>query len=173
MKGKILVAYATRSGSTAGVAAAVAKALSGTGLEVDLCAIDEVRDISIYGAAVIGAPIHVGRWVSEARYFLDANAAELRYIPVACFATCMSIVRKAGPDGKPPQVWLRAVKRVVEPVDSAVFSGAFDRSKEAWHWRVLTKLVGVPQGDFRDYDKINAWAARVGGLLVQAAANDS
>ena len=46
MNGPVLVTYATRSGSTAGIAEAIAKTLADKGLPVDVCPMHEVKDIS-------------------------------------------------------------------------------------------------------------------------------
>jgi menaquinone-dependent protoporphyrinogen oxidase len=70
MSEKILVAYATRAGSTGEVAQAVAETLRQEGLDVDLRRAREVADVNPYRAVVLGAPIRAFRWMPEAMRFL-------------------------------------------------------------------------------------------------------
>jgi len=54
MKNKILIAYASKTGSTAGVADRLGQTLSQSGLTVDVRPINEVSDLAPYGAVVLG-----------------------------------------------------------------------------------------------------------------------
>nr|HQD26703.1 flavodoxin domain-containing protein [Methanoculleus thermophilus] len=65
MAERILVAYATRYGSTADVAEAIGDELRKSGADVDVKPVGEVRDLSLYRAAVIGSPIYMGKWLPE------------------------------------------------------------------------------------------------------------
>lgn len=56
MTSTVLVAYATRYGSTPEVADAVGDRLRAAGLEVEVRPVDGVRSLDGYTAAVIGAP---------------------------------------------------------------------------------------------------------------------
>ena len=57
MSASVLVAYATRYGSTQEVAEAVAATLRERGLEVDIQPMREVRALDQYRAVVLGAPL--------------------------------------------------------------------------------------------------------------------
>ena len=50
MNKKILVTYASRAGSTAGVAEAIGKTLTGKGLQVDVLPMEAVKDLASYKA---------------------------------------------------------------------------------------------------------------------------
>jgi len=52
--GRVLVAYATRFGSTRDVAEAVASSLRAARLEADVAPVKEVRGLEGYGAVVLG-----------------------------------------------------------------------------------------------------------------------
>ena len=63
---KILVAYASRAGSTGGVAEAIGKTLADGGMSVDVRRMNDIREITPYGAVVAGSAIR-GRtvaWIS-------------------------------------------------------------------------------------------------------------
>jgi menaquinone-dependent protoporphyrinogen oxidase len=67
MTAPVLVAYATRYGSTQEVAETVATMLRVRGLEVDIQPMQEVRTLEGYRAVVLGAPLYVGRWHKDAQ----------------------------------------------------------------------------------------------------------
>lgn len=60
---RILVAYASKRGSTAEIAEAVAKTLrEADDLEVDCLESGEVADVSPYDAIVLGSAVYMKRW---------------------------------------------------------------------------------------------------------------
>jgi menaquinone-dependent protoporphyrinogen oxidase len=76
MSKKILVAYASRRGSTSGVAEALGKTLSESSSEVDVYPIQDVQDLGAYQSVVLGSAIQDGKWLPEAIQFLKAHQSE-------------------------------------------------------------------------------------------------
>ena len=170
MAARVLVAYASRYGSTEGVARAVGDVLREKGLEADVVEVSKAAHLETYQAAVIGAPIHAGRWMGEARRFVEANRDQLGRIPTACFATCMCLARDPDRHKRQSESWIPGVKKFIEPVRTAAFAGAMDRSRLPLFWRIATKLIGAPQGDFRNWEAIRAWASALPEVLAGSAA---
>ena len=77
MNDKILVTYASRAGSTAGVAEAIGKILAENGVQVEVSPMNEVYDLSPYRAVVAGSAIQGGKWLPEAMQFMQKNRAVL------------------------------------------------------------------------------------------------
>jgi menaquinone-dependent protoporphyrinogen oxidase len=164
MNDKILVTYATRTGSTQGVAEAIAKTLIENGGKVDLLSMQVVNDLSQYRAVVAGSAIQNRQWLPEAMQFMRTNQADLRLKPFAIFAVCMTLAMRNGEKYR-PQVseWLAPVRSLVPPVDEGIFAGVLDISKipglgDRLKFR-LSVLFGVwSEGDHRDWEAIYAWA---------------
>ena len=86
MSASILVAYATKYGSTQEVAETIAAALREGGQTVDCQPAKEVRSLDGYGAVVLGAPLYMFRWHKDAKNFLSRHRQALTARPVAVFA---------------------------------------------------------------------------------------
>src|SRR4051812_43141259 len=86
MSEAILVAYATRGGSTREVADAIAATLRKKELRVEVRPVEAVDSILPYSAVVLGAPIYYGHWEKEMLRFLGQHTVALISRPVAIFA---------------------------------------------------------------------------------------
>ena len=83
---KVLVAYASKYGSTAEVAESIARVLRSRCVHADVRAAGEVEDIEGYDGVVLGGGIYVGRWHRNAQRFARHFADDLAALPVAVFA---------------------------------------------------------------------------------------
>ena len=63
---KVLIAYASRHGSTKGIAEHIAAKLERTGLDVTLRPVGEADPIDGYDAFVIGSAAYLGGWLDDA-----------------------------------------------------------------------------------------------------------
>jgi menaquinone-dependent protoporphyrinogen oxidase len=144
---KILVAYATRHGSTQEVAETVADTLRAHGADVQLQAARDVRHPARrWDLVVVGAPLYSGRWHRDAHRFLRRHRKELGTVPVAVFGM--------GPRESDPQAWQRSRQQLdralakhdqVNPVAVTVLGGV-DPPKRSRQRR-----------DLRNWDRIEAW----------------
>src|SRR5512142_2665544 len=91
---KILVTYASRFGSTQGIAEAIGAALADGGMSVDVLPMRSVRDLSGYGAVVAGSAINGGEWLPEAMDFVRQHRDELNRKPFAAFLVCMTLTMR-------------------------------------------------------------------------------
>ena len=164
MKERILVAYASEYGSTAGVAEAIGKELCNRGLGVDLRLAKKVADPGSYRAAIVGSPIYKGKWMPEAVKFLQENSTVLSRIPVAYFTVCMTMYDPTEENRRKASAYMDTVYQSVpqvKPVKVGLFAGALDYSKLSWIMRQIIKAKGSPEGDYRDWDSIRSWAANL------------
>ncbi|KAF5067392.1 Flavodoxin domain protein [anaerobic digester metagenome] len=164
MTARILVAFATKYGSTAGVAEAVVKALVGAGLEAVAVEQKAVGSVEGYDGVVLGAPIYMGKPLDLAP-FVAHHAGPLAKMPVAAFAVGLTpVTPKAGQVEQVRTALLNALSPL-EPVATAVFPGALEPSKMGLADRTVVRLMGAPTGDHRDWDAVMAWTRDLAPLL--------
>ena len=83
----VLVAVASKHGSTTEIGAAIADELRAMGLNAEPRDYDEIANLDHYEAAVLGSAIYMGNWLAEAREFVTRNGTELRAMPVWLFSS--------------------------------------------------------------------------------------
>jgi len=171
MSDRILVTYATRLGSTAGVAEAIGQTLAKSGAQVDVRPMAEVEDLSPYQAVVAGSAIRGHELLPEAMQFIRTHQAALLQKPFAAFLVCMTMAMR-NPKGREfAATWLEPVRSLVRPVSEGLFAGVLDIKRiSSFSDRLkfrLSVLFGVwSEGDHRDWDAIRAWAERTRPLLI-------
>jgi menaquinone-dependent protoporphyrinogen oxidase len=168
MSDKILVAFASRTGSTAGVAQAIAEVLIENGAEVDVRPMQEVKDVAPYRAVVAGSAVQGKQWLPEAMQFMQTFRGALSQRPFAAFSVCMTLAIRNGEQYRPQVAeWLSPVRSLVKPVSEGLFAGVLDIGKipslgDRLKFR-LSVVFGVwSEGDHRDWEAIREWAR---GLL--------
>ncbi len=163
MSDKILVAYASKTGSTVGVAEAIGKALVERGAQVDVRRMDEVQDLTPYRAVVLGSAIQDHQWLPEAMTFVRQHRDELARKPVATFLVCMTLAMKNQQYRESVKRWLDPVRALITPVSEGFFAGVLDISKipkfsDRLKFRISVATGVWTEGDHRDWGAIRAWA---------------
>ena len=163
----ILIAYASRAGSTGEVAVAVGKRLSQDGTPVEVCRVGQVSDPGAYRAVVVGSAVRMGQWLPEAVDFVEKYRAVLQQRPTAYF-TCGATLREDTPANRSEmEGYVVPVRQVLEPVAGGIFGGKMDYGKLSLLMRLLIQyMVKVPEGDFRSWATIDAWTDSVRPLLL-------
>lgn len=169
---KILVTYASRNGSTAGVAEAIGKTLAEYGVPVDVMPMQEVKDLAPYRAVVAGSAIQAAQWLPEAMRFVQSHRAELARKPFAAFLVCMTLAMRKGNYLQQVATWLDPVRALVQPVSEGLFAGALDIKKipsfgDRLKFRMSVAMGVWLEGDHRDWNAIHAWAEGLHPLLLQ------
>jgi menaquinone-dependent protoporphyrinogen oxidase len=173
MNEKILVAYASQAGSTAGVAEAIGQTLSEGRVQVDVRPMKEVQDLVPYQAVVAGSAIHGQQWLPEAMQFIRAHQSELARKPFAAFMVCITLsMANADQYREGVKGWMSPVRSLVRPASEGYFAGALDFSKLPFSFNVLAMRLVVltgawKEGDHRDWNAIRAWAASLRPLLLK------
>ena len=171
----VLVAYSSRHGATEGIAERIAATLSARDVPAEAQPVSSCRDCSAYDAAVVGSALYMFHWTKEGARFLRRHGTELAGRPVWLFSS-----GPLGPDepdaqGRPPRETagpkeLEELMDAVHAHDHHVFFGAWHKGKPKGAMERMVSLMpaardALPEGDFRDWDEIEAWAAEIADEL--------
>lgn len=173
----VLVVYATRYGSTREVAERIGMRLRSAGASATVAPAGPALDPSGFDAYVVGSAAYYGSWLTEAVRFVRRHAELLARRPTWVFTS-----GPLGPGGTDAEGRdkrsvavtdkIRALVALVGPRDHRVFFGALDPSRLMLSHRLLTRLPATrapwarAEGDFRDWDEIEAWADAIAASLA-------
>lgn len=169
MSRKALVAYATRLGSTIEVAEAIGAVLSKADAFVDVRLAQDVTGLDEYEAVVVGGAIRDGKWLPEAVHFLWRYQKALIARPLALFTVSITMVQDTPGNRKTVLGYLEPVLREMpelKPVDIGLFAGEMNMARLGFTARRAVRKLRAPEGDFRDWESIRHWAARISPLLL-------
>ena len=158
----VLVAHASKHGSTEEIAAFVADRLRARGLDVALA---DAAEATIDGAdaVVLLSGVYAGRWLGPATRFIRDHREGLRAMPVWLVSS--------GPVGDDPPpveelVHIDDLLEAVDPVEHRVVAGRISEDLLGYAERALVRALKVEVGDFRDWDEIGALADAVSDHLL-------
>jgi len=158
----VLVAFASRHGATDELAHAIGHELSHTGLSVDVRPMEDVKALDEYSAFVLGSAVYMGSWMPAAREFVERNQEAIAERPTWLFSS--------GPIGDfPPDdkngFDASSLVAATHARDHHLFGGKLDRRSLGLHERMISRLVGAPSGDYRDWAIVAAWATAISCAL--------
>jgi menaquinone-dependent protoporphyrinogen oxidase len=160
---RILVTAASKHGATMEMASAIGRALTNAGLEVEVKPMHDLFGVAGWNAVVLGSAVYMGRWLPEATEFVERHAVELKARPVWLFSS--------GPVGSPdpkPEGDPMGISELVAAVSARghrTFAGRLDRGRLGIGEKLVVSAVRAPDGDFRDWDAVTAWARGIAGQL--------
>lgn len=158
MNNKILVAYASKSGSTVDVAQTIGKSLSSKGAPVDVRPIKSVTNLDGYRAVVIGSGVRMGQWLPEAVEFVKKNQPKLSQLPTAFFTVHLLNTGDDEESRKKREAYTEPVRQIVMPKTETFFAGRLNFSKLSLFELLISKAMNAKEQDLRDWNKIRAWA---------------
>jgi menaquinone-dependent protoporphyrinogen oxidase len=149
----VLVAYATKNGSTREVAEMIGQTLEEQGFAVDVASAAQVDSLAGYDAVVVGGSIYIGRWHRDALALLEREQSALEELPLAVFALGPKTAEEHDLADSRAQLERNLEKLPgVHPCAIAVFGGVVDPAK------LHFPLNRLPASDARIWDVIRAWA---------------
>lgn len=172
MEKKILVTYASASGSTGGVAEIIGKKLNEKGLFVSIQNVQSVTSLDGYDAVILGSAIHGGKWLPEAADFLTANQAHLNKIPTLFFLVGLMVNKDTEADRKLVDQFLAPQRALVKPAAEGRFVGALFTKNYPFFVGLGMRFfiaycgLGLSDGDFRNPAVIRTWAEDIYPLLT-------
>lgn len=164
MGGSVLIAYATKHGSTREVAETLRDELEELGLQAETAPAAEVDDLASYDGVIVGGSLYMGRWHGDAVRFLQRHRESLTGLPFAVFAMGPQTIEAHDITGARTQLDRSLAKaKAREPEAVAIFGGVVDPTK------LRFPLNRLPASDARDWESIRAWAGTVAHAFGKAA----
>ncbi|MFF5158375.1 flavodoxin domain-containing protein [Streptomyces sp. NPDC000348] len=164
MPKNVLVAYGTTNGSTAEIAETVAGVLRKEGLTAEARAAGSVPSTASYDAVVVGGGLYAGRWHRDARRFVRRHGKDLAGRPLWLFSSG-PLDPSASQREIPPVPWVRKAVVRLDARDHVTFGGCLREGAKGWVARMI--LRSGKGGDFRDFGRIEAWAAHIAQELTR------
>ena len=170
MSDKILVAYTTAAGSTAEVAEAIGQELSKGDGTVDVVRAKDVTDLGPYRAVIVGSGIRAGKIYKDTLAFLGSHQDSLSEVPVAYFVVCLTMQDDTEENRCEVETYVDQMRQQapqVQPVGVGLFAGKLDYKTLAFPMRWILKAMKAEEGDYREWDKIEAWVDDLRPALVR------
>ena len=172
---KVLVVYASKYGSTRGIAERIARTLNESGQQAAAVPVAAAGPLDGYDAFVIGSAAYMFSWLKEATDFVRRNSALLSTKPVWLFSSGPLGTETRDAQGRdmresavPKQI--AELSAAIHPREQRVFFGAFDHTRLNFQHRMIYTLPATKkllvEGDFRDWDEIDSWAKGIASALI-------
>jgi menaquinone-dependent protoporphyrinogen oxidase len=163
---RALVVYGTGTGCTAEIAERIGMTLAADGVSVEVVSAKDAPTPSGYDAVLVGSGIRAGSWHAPVKKWVTENAAALRAEKVAFFTACLTL---ASEPEKTAEVRAYTDSLIAEtgvtPVEVGLFAGINEPKRFPFLERTLLKMMKAPEGDFRDWTKVEAWTGEVAPKL--------
>lgn len=160
---KILIIYATKTGTTKEVAEEIGKVLGQNNLDVDIFPMSDVKGFEGYSGVVIGAPINGLNWIPEAVNFVEKNKEALNNVPTALFNVSYMLYH-----GR--KVFRKAIENSLSKINQIkpVMTGAFGGKVNELFPAPARFIFGIKKDaplDTRNWDDIRSWANKLSSIF--------
>lgn len=166
---KVLVAYASRTGSTREIAEAISDELRQTDHTVILTPCADAADVDGFDAVVIGSALHGRRWMPAAVGYLHRQGRYLINRPTFLFQSGPCGEDLPGVTSTPVPGAVRRVIRRFDLPEPVTFPGRLDPGRVRGRIARWLTQSGAPR-DCRDWTAIRAWGYEVGIELHECLA---
>ncbi|MBC6445870.1 flavodoxin domain-containing protein [Actinokineospora xionganensis] len=171
-KPQVLVAYATGTGSTKGVAERIAATLTEQGHPAHARCVTEQPDPADYDVVILGSAVNGAAWLPDAVGYTRTHQGSLAQRPLWLFSVGLRGTQR-GPITKvfarqQARAELPGVTGSLRPRGYRFFAGVMDEASTSRLSRLVWKGLGGRFGDFRDWAAIDAWARDIAESLAAA-----
>jgi menaquinone-dependent protoporphyrinogen oxidase len=155
---RVLVSAASRHGSSAEIARTIGDVLASAGLDVTVAAPRDVAAVEEFDAVVLGSGVYAGHWLEDAKALVARYHAHLAERPVWLFSSG-PLGDPLAPAGDPADAVPMLEATLAR--DHRVFGGRLSRRDLSFPEKLIVSAVRAPEGDFRQWDDIRAWATEI------------
>lgn len=159
---RVAVVTASKHGSTAEIGERIAAVLTERGIAASAVAASEVQTLEGCVAVVLGSAVYMSQWMESARDFISRFQEDLGKRPVWAFSCGLAGL----PDGEveaPGRA--SSIVNSLGPVEHITFKGCLRDGDLGVRERSIVYLAGVPLGDYRQWEHVEAWARGIADHL--------
>ncbi len=161
---RVLVTWGSKRGGTAGIARIVAEELRDAGYDVDALPARQALGTRGFDAVVIGGALYANRWAPDARRLVRRRARELARVPVWFFSSG-PLDDSAASGEIAPTLQVEVLMRRVGAQGHVTFGGRLEPDAKGFP---ASAMAREHSGDFRDPERIRAWARGIARTLPHA-----
>ncbi len=166
MEERVLIAYASRQGSTRLVAQSIGNILKDAGIKVDVKNVNDVKEISSYTGVIIGSAGKSGKLLTDARKFAVKFRDDIKNLKTAYFTVCFAETDEVEKDLMNAEYSLEPLKEIKEPVCLGLFAGKPDIKSLRGFLRYILRKVKSEGADDLNWDDIESWAGELKEKLL-------
>lgn len=179
---RVLIVHASRYGSTRGIAERIGEVLRQCGFETTIKPVRDAGDPAAYDAVVVGSAAYYFHWLKRASDFVRRHRETLAGRPVWLFSSGPLGAKATDDQGRdlltvtePREI--AEFRESIHPRGHQVFFGALSPKKLGLLHRLMFSLPAnrdrklFPDGDFRDWNAIDAWAGNIADELSGCVAS--
>ncbi len=160
MPARVLVAYASKLGSTGEIADVIAQVLRDGGHRALALPARDASSLDDWDAVILGSAVYAAHWRKDARQFIERFREDLKARPLWLFS------------GGPLDRRLARADQPITPHGVEITAGLGARAHRTFGGRLSLTAAIDPQvkqthhmGDFRDWQSIVEYAYRIGREL--------
>jgi menaquinone-dependent protoporphyrinogen oxidase len=157
----ILIAYATRGGTTQKVAESISQAMRKQGLLIEVRPVEQVKNLSPYRAVIMGSGTREERWLPEAEHFVQHHREALGKLPTVFFMVYTALLTEFPNRVDEVLTQLREVRHNVEPLEVAIVS----RDTQTMPPHLLVNAKPLPKGQWSGWENLETWASKMSKQL--------
>lgn len=159
---RVLIAYGSKRGGTAGLADMIDDELTAAGFQADVRPARDVRSLDDFDAVVIAGALYANRWHRHARRFARRHTPALR--ARAVWLVSSGPLDESASDGDIAPV--KHVAKVMSRIDARghmTFGGRLEPSAKGFPASAMAKTNA---GDWRDPAHVNRWVSAIAEELA-------
>ena len=162
---KVLVAYGSKRGGTAGLAEMIGSAFRALGISAEVRPAREVGDLDGYDAVVVAGALYANRWHRDARRFIRGHRKAL-YDRVVWLVSSGPLDGSAREGEIAPVPQVAALMELVRAQGHATFGGRLTPDASGF---IASRLARSHAGDWRDSTHVDEWVEDIAALLLAGA----
>ena len=161
---RVLVTWGSQRGGTEGIARVIAETLEHEGLEVDLLPPKRALEAHGFDAVIVGGALYANRWHEDARHFVARRERDLRRVPVWFFSSG-PLDDTADRANIAPTRQVAILMERVGAQSHVTFGGRLEKNAKGF---VASAMAKTKAGDFRNMDRVRAWAREIAHVMPEA-----